>query len=220
MLVLACAFSVLTVSAQRASSSSSSFFSTEKSDEGVVFGIRGGILGANMSFSEDGSSYSPGSRIGFNAGVNVDIPLMQSLHLQTGLFLQQKGFKMEEDGETWKVNPMYLQIPVLASYRYAFSDACELQINVGPYLAYGISGKSKYEVGGDEAEYDFFGGEDDDDSECAKSFDMGLSFGAGVTVAKHYYLGFSYDLGLTNIGRDDDGSIKNKAWMINLGYNF
>lgn len=39
-LVVVCAISALTVSAQRASSSSSSFFSTEKVDDGIQFGIR------------------------------------------------------------------------------------------------------------------------------------------------------------------------------------
>ena len=38
---------------------------------------------------------------------------------------------------------MYLEIPVLASYRYNFSDAAQLQINVGPYFAYGVGGKIK-----------------------------------------------------------------------------
>ncbi len=40
---MAVAAMALTASAQRASSSSSSFFSTEKSDQGVTFGIRAGL---------------------------------------------------------------------------------------------------------------------------------------------------------------------------------
>lgn len=224
LLIAALAVCSLTVSAQRASSSSSSFFSTEKADGGVKFGIRAGLNISNMTLSEDNMSISSDSRTAFHVGVIADIPLMQSLYIQPGLFLQNKGFKEEEDGETLTGKPMYLEIPVLASYRYNFSDAVQMQINVGPYFAYGLGGKVKYESDGKSYEEDFFGSYDDDSFGC-KRFDCGLQFGAGLTFASHYYIGFAYQLGLTNIadlpsGYDGDYSAKNKNWMISLGYNF
>lgn len=147
LLIAVCAVCSLTASAQRASSSSSSFFSTEKADQGITFGIRAGLNMANMSASEDGVSASPESRTSFHVGVIADIPLMQSLYIQSGLFFQNKGYKFDdEEKETAK--PMYLEIPILASYRYNFSDAIQLQINAGPYFAYGIGGKVKYEYNG------------------------------------------------------------------------
>ncbi len=225
LLVAALAVCSLTVSAQRASSSSSSFFSTEKADGGVKFGIRAGLNLSNMSMSEDNVSVSLDSRASFHVGVVADIPLMQSLYVQTGLFLQDKGFKQEEDGTTLTGKPMYLEIPVLASYRYNFSDAAQLQINVGPYFAYGLGGKAKYEEDGKSAEEDFFGSYDEDDTFGCKRFDCGLQFGAGMTFASHYYIGFAYQLGLTNIADlpssyEGDYSVKNKNWMISLGYTF
>lgn len=225
LLVAALAVCSLTVSAQRASSSSSSFFSTEKADGGVKFGIRAGLNLSNMSMSEDNVSVSLDSRASFHVGVIADIPLMQSLYVQTGLFLQDKGFKLEEDGETLTGKPMYLEIPVLASYRYNFSDAAQLQINVGPYFAYGLGGKAKYEHNGMSSDEDFFGSYDDDDTFGCKRFDCGLQFGAGMTFASHYYIGFAYQLGLTNIADlpssyEGDYSVKNRNWMISLGYTF
>lgn len=221
-IVIACAVLSLSASAQRASSSSSSFFSTEKVDGGVQFGIRAGLNLANVSASEDDYSYSPDSRATFHVGVIADIPLMESLYVQTGLFLQNKGFKIKSGDEGFEqtAKPMYLELPVLASYRYNFSDALQLQINAGPYLAYGIGGKVKNEDGDYSGEYDYFGS--DDDSYGVKRFDMGLQFGAGLTISKHYYLGVSYQLGLTNIAdsADDDYSLKNKNLMISVGYNF
>ncbi len=222
LLVIACAVLSLTASAQRASSSSSSFFSTEKAEGGVKFGIRAGLNMANMSASDDnGTSISPGSRTAFHVGVTADIPLMQSLYVQTGLFLQSKGYKFEEDEYTETVKPMYLEIPVLASYRYDFSDALQLQINAGPYFGYGIGGKAKIEIEDyDSVEGDFFG--DDDDQFGAKRFNCGLQFGAGLTLSNHYYLGFAYQLGLSNImdTNDDYDNVKDRNWMISIGYNF
>ena len=48
-----CAFMALSVSAQRASSSSSSFFSAEKAESGVRFGIRAGLNLSTLSLVED-----------------------------------------------------------------------------------------------------------------------------------------------------------------------
>ena len=84
-----CAVFALTASAQRASSTSSSFFSTEKADEGVRFGVRAGLNFANLS----GDHLDLDSRTSFHVGVIADIPLMQSLYIQTGLYFQSKGAK-------------------------------------------------------------------------------------------------------------------------------
>lgn len=219
-ITLVCAAFALTVSAQRASSSSSSFFSTEKSDQSVTFGVRAGVNFSNMSFSEDGVSLSLNSHTGFNAGVVVDIPLMQSLYVQSGLFYTVKGCEAIEDDEKYTMSPSYLEIPVLASYRYDFSDAAQLQINVGPYFAYGIGGKCTRTEGGRDYDIDFFGGEDDDESMEMKRFDVGLQIGAGITLAQHYYLGVAYEFGFASMSRYDALSIKNNNFMINLGYQF
>jgi len=209
LLTMVCAVCALTASAQRASSSSSTFFSTEKSDQPITFGVRAGVNFSNFT----GGEGSTDSRVGFNVGVNVDIPLMQSLYLQTGLYATQKGAKAEGDGWEEKVNPLYLQIPVLASYRYNISDATQLQVNFGPYFAYGISGKYKSEDG----ECDFFG--DDEDQFGGKRFDAGLQVGAGITLSK-FYLGCAYEFGLTKVFDTEDSKSKNSNFMINVGYNF
>lgn len=222
LLVVACAISALTVSAQRASSSSSSFFSTESVDGGVRWGIRAGVNFANSSFSSGNYSVTPDSRTAFHVGVVADFPLMESLYIQSGLFFQNKGCKIkgeDEYDETTTYKPMYLEIPILASYRYNFNDATQLQVNFGPYFDYGIGGKIKYESDGDSDEEDIFG-----DDGMLKRFNCGLQVGAGVTFASHIYLGVSYQFGLTNIYNDEDDdsdfSIKDKNWMISLGYNF
>ena len=122
LLVLACAICTLTASAQYASDASSSFFSVQKSDQPVTFGIRGGVNFAKQSVSYDGYSFSPKNNVGFNVGVSVDIPMLESLYLQSGLYYTVKGYKLEEDGYTEKATPSYLELPILASYRYNFSD--------------------------------------------------------------------------------------------------
>lgn len=224
LFVLVCAACAFSVSAQRASSSSTSFFSTEKADQSVAFGIRVDMNSSNMKFSEDNSSYSPDNQIGFNAGVSIDIPMLQSLYLQTGLYYTTKGFKIEEnDGDekySTKATPSYLEIPVMASYRYDFSDNAQLQINFGPYFAYGIGGKYKeewsYKGEKEEEKEDLFGKD-----KYFNRFDAGLGIGAGFTYSK-IFIGLNYQFGLSNIAQNtEDGySVKNKNLSISIGYNF
>lgn len=221
-LIAVCAFSALTMSAQRASSSSSSFFSTEKSSESVRFGIRAGLNFATMT-GDDVDDVD--SRTAFHVGVIADIPLLKSLYIQSGVYLTQKGLKYNDeldndiDGEV-TAKPMYLEIPVLASYRYNFSDATQLQFNVGPYFAFGLGGKVKaeasYENVSASEEVDFFG--DDDDQLGGKRFDCGLQVGLGLTFAKHIYVGGAYEFGFTDAIKDTKA--KNSNWMVSVGYTF
>lgn len=149
------------------------------------------------------------------------------------------------DGEKWNLN--YLQLPILASYRFTLTDNIKLHINAGPYVAVGLGGKMKFEAdgekydikafgtskGGDyDDEWDYYasGWDDEDDyydeegSEKGglKRFDAGLTLGAGVSVNK-FYIGLSYDLGLANIAEKKewpDMKIRNRNFSIGVGYNF
>lgn len=213
-LTLVCAVVALTASAQRASSSSSSFFSTESSDQPITFSIRAGVNFANVSITQDNVTLSPESKTGFNAGVAVDFPILQSLYIQTGLYYTTKGCKVD----TYKINAGFIEIPILASYRYTFSEAAQLQINFGPYFAYGVNGKLERESRGVTTKIDLFGS-DNDGSYGLKRFDMGLQAGGGVTIAQHYFVGLAYEFGLVALNRGT-GSIKTNNFMINLGYQF
>lgn len=207
--IVVCAMLTIAASAQ------SSFFSSEKSDKPISFGVR---VGGNIS-TITGDVEGAKSRFGFNAGVSMDVPFLKSLYLETGLYLTQKGCKFEFEEEIgdeeignyvevekWKANPLYIEIPVLASYRYDFNDDIQLRVNAGPYIAYGISGKD-----GDDK---FFSGD-----YAHKRFDMGLQVGTGISVSK-FYVGCAYEFGLTKVNKEGDGSVKNGNFMFNAGYNF
>ena len=170
--------------------------------------------------------------------MQADIPIVKSLYVQSGLYLQSKGARYEhiiyngysKGGYEIKGSPLYLQIPVLLSYRCDFGDVVQLQVNFGPYFAYGVGGKCKIETwdkyNTDRYSYDFFG--DDLEDIRFNRFDCGLQVGAGFTFAKHYYVGFAYEFGLTNsieVSREyrdqlRDLSVKNSNWMLGIGYNF
>lgn len=220
LVAIACMACVFSVSAQQ--EKSTSIFSTEKANQGITWGIRGGFNLSNMKFSGDNESAD--SKAGFNVGVNIDFPLLQSLYLQTGLYYTTKGYKYNEEEEDYKTEykctPQYLEIPVMASYRYNFNKATQLQINFGPYFAYGIAGKEKdtneYEGEKEEDKFDVFGKDG-----VFNRFDAGLGIGGGITIKK-FFIGLNYQFGLANIAKDAEGdySVKNKNFSISVGYNF
>ncbi len=225
-----CAVFALSASAQRASSSSTSFFSTEKSEK-VQWGVQAGLNVPTLKYSEDGDDIK--SRAAFHVGVTLDLPVVESFHIVTGLNLSSKGFKVKEtesyDGEdivyTMKGKPLYLELPVLASYRYHISDAAQIEVNFGPYFAFGLGGKVteklSYDGESEDEDYNYFGNEDDDEDYFVdKRFDCGLQLGAGVTFAKCFNVGFAYQFGLTNLVDSDDFSVKQRNFMLSVGYRF
>ena len=215
LVIIVCAFLAVSTSAQRARSSSSSFFSAERSDAPVTFGITTGLNFANMAIEDEGVSISPDSRTGFNIGHTVDLPLMESLYIKSGLLYSTKGFKYEHGSTTETASPAYLEIPILASYRFSTNESMQFQVNFGPYLAYGIGGKWKYEKKGSTIETDFFSSENE-----TNNFDAGLQLGAGVVFSNNYYIGAAYQWGMANVSKEDDYTFKNKNFMINIGYIF
>lgn len=232
----------LTVAAQETytttRSASTTFFSTERSTEEITYGIEGGI-----NFSTLTGDIDLDHRTGFNIGAVVNIPILESLYIKSGVRFSQKGAKYDSfdfkdyEGLDIKSTASYLEIPILASYRYNFDNSSQLQINVGPYLAFGVGGKTKIEVtDNSDANYEYYDGVEFDtfgDHGLLNRFDLGLEFSIGITLANQFYIGAGYDLGLLNIANDDffdrlaeeeeayhDISIKNGSWVINVGFTF
>lgn len=62
------------------------------------------------------------NKMGFDAGLRVDVNFTDNIYLGTGLQYVMKGAKA--DGRGWEVksNPGYLQIPIHIGYRYDFNE--------------------------------------------------------------------------------------------------
>ena len=65
---------------------------------------------------------------GFQLGVGMDYGFSESWSLQSGLLISSKGYKIEDV----KVRPIYLDIPILAAYKFNISDNTKFVINAGP----------------------------------------------------------------------------------------
>lgn len=177
----------------------------------VKFGVRAGLNISSASFKNDVDGLS--SRIGFHGGFIMDIPVSKSFYIQSGVYYTQKGFKYEatsmyggsNDTKTVTSTQGYVEVPILASYRYPLMDDLQLQIHAGPYFAARISNKV------DDDQYSYYG------HGSSGSFDAGIQAGAGVLYANHYYAGIGYEWGFVE---QEKTKSKNRNFFISIGYNF
>jgi len=176
-----------------------------------VFGIKGGINLASMSFSEDMEN-SIKSILGVHVGPVAEFELQESLFFNTGLLFSVKGAKMEYGSEDASTNLNYLEIPLNFAYKFSAGEKSKLLVQAGPYLAYALSGKTKY---GDESEDINF------KEDGLKRIDFGLGVGLGIELGP-IVPSISYQLGLSNLNDDseDDTSVKNKVIQISVAFMF
>ena len=205
---------------------------------GLEYGIRAGLNVSDISAKyvyDDGPTekYNFKSQAGFHVGGVIGVPVTNGFYVQSGLMFTSKGARHTDKVEDYKyvtsMFPVYLEIPVLASFRADVASSVNLQVNVGPYFDFGLGGKTSSKSTEDGETYKesipFFGKSTEDKWRSGmKRFDLGLSFGAGVELWDHYYVGIKYDLGLVNMAiKDELGEgykAHNGTFAISLGYNF
>lgn len=181
---------------------------------------------------------------GYTFGVGLDYAFSDAWSLQSGLNFTAKGAKSsaEEDGVKvdYKECSHYLDIPILAAWKFKVSDNMKLVVNAGPYLSFGLGGKAKYsaEYEGQEVSDEdmkelgfgdtkLFSKEDGAEEAMMKRFDMGIQYGLGLEINDHYLVNITGQNGFTQVyngdfinEKGDKIHPKNMAFMISVGYRF
>jgi len=182
-------------------------------------GVKGGMIMSNFYGDELNET---NLKIGFNVGLLADYEINQSSAIQSGLFFLTKGSQYHGSfgsisGEV-TVNPMYLQIPLHYAYKISVTPGTRVVLHAGPYAAYGVGGKTKGKVSiGDNSlaskGVDVFG----DDG--FKPFDAGLGLGVGAEFGS-FLVDLGWDMGLVNITRSDNVTVKNQSAYLSIGFKF
>lgn len=173
-------------------------------DKPLTFGVK---IGANLS-SLAGDAKEMKSAIRYQIGLTADIALSNQLVLLTALNLQEKGLKNNSKQEdALKLSPVYMQLPIHLAYKLTLAQDLNLLVGAGPYLAYGLGGKTK---GTSEKLFD---------SSMLKRLDYGAGASAALDFGK-IGLGAGYDIGLNNISAPKGTKLKNRTAYVTLGYKF
>ena len=173
-------------------SANAQFFSKEEADEGVRFGVE---FGLNRSwYSRDllrrYVKHEPEK--GINLGLTVDLPVVKSFYWKTGIFFTQKGYDGYKEESDFQLSINYLELPILASYRYNFNKSTQLQINAGPYVAY----LTAVEQGDYKIKHKEYKDYCKDDEEYPKLFDFGIQVSEYLRFKKHFLVGLGFEYGL------------------------
>lgn len=184
----------------------------------VSLGIKGGVNMSNFVYDDEVNDKNP--KIGFNIGLAADVDFAPNMALQTGLFLSTKGFKTVNDAidVEYTENLMYLQLPLHLAYKVDVTPGSRIVFHAGPYVAYGVGGSRKANVGNLSGEWDvdkIFG----DANGQYKPFDAGLGLGVGAEMGA-FLIDLGWDMGMVNISNRDNGNTKNQNAYLSVGYKF
>ncbi len=167
------------------------------------FGVEAGYVNSDLSVCEGSAK----SRNGFKFGADAEFTLRNNISLESGLSFTRKGAAvtgrkmMNTAISSIKFAEMdYLQIPVMAGYRFNVGNGFYLKPELGAYLAVGINGDS-FVTGLDpfnqpyEKRVRTFSGANGVSYRPCNRVDGGLSFAIN---AKWHHIGLKaeYNLGL------------------------
>ncbi|MEZ3559170.1 MAG: PorT family protein [Duncaniella sp.] len=187
----------------------------------------GARLGWNFaSMAGKGSGYYDG-RKGVALGAAVDVNLIKSFSINTGLYFTMKGASMNDveaqvgdmlgmkAKATWAVN--FLELPVYASYHLRFTPDSDLQIFFGPYFSYGVYGKYGMKMrdmeGYAQEKVKLFS-----KSQGYHRWQSGIGLGASYTFDHHYVVGLQYQWGIRDVAELMDNQWN--LFQLSIGYNF
>jgi hypothetical protein len=206
--------------------------STEKGK--TSFAILGGVNFQNLTGkNNNGDKLTNDMLVGFHAGMNIQIPIAPEFYFQPGLLFSTKGAKNSYGTLTGTYKLSYVEIPLNLVYKGAIGNGF-VMLGFGPYLGFGIGGKSSIIDGSTTYEKDVVFKStvvsgDDLLTAYFKAFDAGANIFAGFEMGGGLFLQLNAQLGMVKINPADNRiikvysdklSIKNSGFGVSLGYRF
>ena len=140
-------------------------------------------------------------KAGAVAGVEAEYRASNLMGITAGVLYSMQGVKADKGDFKEKLD--YINIPILANFHVWKG----LSINAGIQPGFLVSAKADN------------GDEDKDIKDGCESFDFSIPVGASYEW-NSFVLDLRYNIGVTKIYKEDEGSSKNGVLAITLGYKF
>ena len=174
----------------------------------VTGGVKVGVNFADLSIEGDDEIDNFDKKTGLVIGAFAEMPVAPQLSIQPEVLFSQKGAKVEEGSDEFKIKLSQLQIPILLKARFGAGTARPFVV-VGPGFGFRTSLKAQFN---DEEEEDLK--EDSKALDFSGIIGAGVEFGAGSVEVR-------YDHGFTNLDdSDDDITVKSRTFSILFGFGF
>jgi len=193
--------------------------------KGVKYNI-GPKIGVNLyksrfNFKEDEKWFDQKTRIGFQLGATLDMPLKEMIHFVGEFYYSHKGKKtlITDSGLTNDARYQFLELPVLLRFSFnggkVSSGDFKWHLDLGPSISYWLSGKGSLYGNGPTSEYEIIFSETPPNvSDFNKMyisnvnrFQWGLIAGVGINypIYRHQvvYVDLRIGFGGTNLGQHD-----------------
>ncbi len=174
---------------------------TSKREEGIKFGIKGGINLSNFN----GDVEDNAMRYGLHIGMVSEIIISDKFSFQPELLYSAQGFKNETPNNFSKAKFDYVNLPLMIKY-YA---ADKFSVEAGPQVGFLVNAKNR----------DNSGNTSIDDQNVV---DFGINAGVGYELKNGMFFQGRYNLGITNVNGDSNGAVKytNSVFQLSIGVLF
>lgn len=178
------------------------------------FGIKGGM---NVSsISKDVNLSDTKSKIGFNAGAFVNVPIAEGFSIQPEVLYNDLGSKTEVLGTKteYSTNLGYVSVPVMVQYNVT----PELYLEAGPEFSFLVNSNNKLKSDIGLLNNRTF----DLKKDNLNTFNFGVGIGAGYYFTPNVGITARYTAGVTNIGKEKSllSESKNNVFQVGLAYKF
>lgn len=173
----------------------------------VKFGVKAGLNGYTLG-GDDVDGEDVKTKIGFNAGGLVNIPISQMFAFQPELIYSGEGGRITDGDDRANFNLNYINIPLLVQ----FTSTSGFYAEAGPQIGFLMSAKIDTKVGGVSSDQDI--------KDELKSTNFSAAVGAGFRMPSGLGIGARYNVGLGNISDDSNGDIKTSGFQVGLSFLF
>lgn len=179
----------------------------------VKFGIVGGANFASL-VNVNNTDFTTDTKIGWNAGISLDIPIIKPLGFEGEVLYSQKGYRANTIDGDFTQRRNFIDVPLLAKIQLAPS----FNLVAGPQISFLMSTENIYRSGFKTTKEEVYTRDADG---YTKSL-IGGVVGVGIDLSPNVELRGRYTLDLQN--NDNNGTYapqyRNQVWQLGLGFKF
>lgn len=182
----------------------------------IRIGIKAGLNLPNIIKDNGNNNFNTKINPGFNAGLTLDVNLIEGLAITPELLYAQKGYKLTSSVGEFTQTTNFIDIPVLATIKLGSSP---LHLVVGPEVSFLLSTNNKFQNGFGSAEEKIV--ENDADRFKKSLFGGVIGFrydiNSNVDIHGRYALDFQKN---NQNGSTQTPEYKNQVFSVGFGYKF
>lgn len=187
----------------------------QSTDKAIRFGVKGGVNFSNIIKDNGNNDFDAEYLTGFNAGVTLDIKLVENVAFTPELLYSTKGYKLTSGFGDFTQTTHFIDVPILASIRLTQG----LNLVAGPQVSFLMSTNNKFETGFGTAEQRIV----EDESDRFKKSLLGGVIGARLDLNSQLGIFGRYSLDFQK--NNENGStttpeFKNQVFQVGLGLKF